>query len=179
MADEQADTEVETKTTRRSQRNAASPEKTASAEAGKKESFQWSTPADEFADDVGSDIEDMGEERLKDVDDSIEDSVTTKGVAEVNEETGDIIIRLGEDEVNKYSVSSSESKASITNNAASSPPKKSKKAKSKQQFPCPKCDKVWNWPWELRRHLIMHFKEVSLSSIFYHCIVSDIEISSN
>merc|ERR1712012_246631 len=155
---EQAETETETRVTRRSQRN-ASPEKSASAEAGKKESFQWSTPADEFADDVGSDIEDMGEERLKDVDDSIEDSVTTKGVAEVNEETGDIIIRLGEDEVNKYSVSSSESKVVATNNATTSPPKKSKKAKSKQQFPCPKCDKVWNWPWELRRHLIMHFKE--------------------
>ena len=164
MADEQAETETETRVTRRSQRN-ASPEKSASAEAGKKESFQWSTPADEFADDVGSDIEDMGEERLKDVDDSIDDAVTTKGVAEVNEETGDIIIRLGEDEVNKYSVSASESKVATTNNATTSPPKKSKKAKSKQQFPCPKCDKVWNWPWELRRHLIMHFKEVITSFI--------------
>ena len=159
MADEHADAEGETRVTRRSQRN-ASPEKSASAEAGKKESFQWSTPADEFADDVGSDIEDMGEERLKEVGDSIDDAVTTKGVAEVNEETGDIIIRLGEDEANKYSVSASESKASTTNNTVASSPKKSKKAKSKQQFPCPKCDKVWNWPWELRRHLIMHFKEV-------------------
>merc|ERR1712223_1248307 len=34
-----------------------------------------------------------------------------------------------------------------------------KKAKPKHQFPCPKCNKVWNWPWELRRHLVMHFKE--------------------
>ena len=39
-----------------------------------------------------------------------------------------------------------------------SPNKKSSKAKN--QFPCPKCNKVWNWPWELRRHLVMHFKEV-------------------
>merc|ERR1712223_1668072 len=34
-----------------------------------------------------------------------------------------------------------------------------KKAKPKHQFPCPKCNKIWNWPWELRRHLVMHFKE--------------------
>lgn len=164
MSTPEADTEPETRVTRtRSQRGASSPEKTTNAEAqsataGKKESFQWSTPADEFADDVGSDIEDIGDELYKDVDDSIEDSVTTKSVTEVNEETGDIIIRLGSDEATKYSVSSEESKLSTSNN--SSPHKKSKKAKSKQQFPCPKCDKVWNWPWELRRHLVMHFKEV-------------------
>ena len=164
MSTPEADADAETRVTRKSQRNASSPEKSASTDAGKKESFQWSTPADEFADDVGSDIEDMGEERLKEVDDLVEDAVANqKGVAEVNEETGDIIIRLGEDEVNKYSVS--ESKPSITNNTSTSPPKKSKKAKSKQQFPCPKCDKVWNWPWELRRHLIMHFKEVILFSV--------------
>ena len=41
-----------------------------------------------------------------------------------------------------------------------SPNKKSSKAKN--QFPCPKCNKVWNWPWELRRHLVMHFKEVCI-----------------
>ena len=39
------------------------------------------------------------------------------------------------------------------------PAPKKKKPQPKQQFPCPKCPKVWNWPWELRRHLIMHFKE--------------------
>ena len=164
MSTPEADTEPEARVTRtRSQKSASSPEKTTNADAqsattGKKESFQWSTPADEFADDVGSDIEDIGDELYKDVDDSIEDSVTTKSVTEVNEETGDIIIRLGSDEATKYSVSSEDSKVN-TNNV--SPQKKSKKAKSKQQFPCPKCEKVWNWPWELRRHLVMHFKEVN------------------
>ena len=151
--------------TTRAQRNAKSPEKAAPTDAqnasgGKKESFQWSTPADEFADDVGSDIEDMGEEMNKEIDDAVE---AAKEATEVNQETGDIIIRLGSDEANKYSVSSDESKI-LSNNA--SPQKKSKKAKSKQQFPCPKCEKVWNWPWELRRHLVMHFKEVSSPAVF-------------
>ena len=151
--------------TTRAQRNAKSPEKAAPTDAqnasgGKKESFQWSTPADEFADDVGSDIEDIGDEMNKEIDDAVE---AAKEVTEVNQETGDIIIRLGSDEANKYSVSSDESKI-LSNNA--SPQKKSKKAKSKQQFPCPKCEKVWNWPWELRRHLVMHFKEVSSPAVF-------------
>ena len=156
MSTPEAEQEPETRVTRtRSQKMSSSPEKIAPAEsqttvAGKKESFQWSTPADEFADDVGSDIEDIGDEiEHYDVDDSISDSNTR---TEIDKETGGIIISLGSDEANKYSVSSDDSKAS--------PQKKHKKAKSKQQFPCPKCDKVWNWPWELRRHLVMHFKEV-------------------
>ena len=91
----------------------------------KKESFQWSTPADEFADDVGSDIEEDGGAGV------LDDPRPTDGP---------IVVTL----------------------ASSDKPRKPKpKAKSKQQFPCPKCDKIWNWPWELRRHLIMHFKEVS------------------
>ena len=49
-----------------------------------------------------------------------------------------------------------------------SPNKKSSKAKN--QFPCPKCNKVWNWPWELRRHLVMHFKEKErLDASAYKC----------
>lgn len=147
----------------RSQRMAASPEKAASAESqsatpGKKESFQWSTPADEFADDVGSDIEDIGDELYSDVNDSVSDPEPSKCRTEVDKETGGIIISLGSDEANKYSVSADDDSKSDT-----SPQKKAKKAKSKQQFPCPKCDKVWNWPWELRRHLVMHFKEVRFS----------------
>ena len=110
----------------------------------------------------------------KDVDDSIEDSVTTKSVTEVNEETGDIIIRLGSDEATKYSVSSEESKINASNNA--SPQKKSKNAKSKTQFPCPKCEKVWNWPWELRRHLVMHFKEAIIHLVL---ILTCLTIHSN
>jgi len=36
--------------------------------------------------------------------------------------------------------------------------KHAKKYPSKQKYPCPKCPKVWNWAWELRRHLVVHFK---------------------
>jgi hypothetical protein len=42
--------------------------------------------------------------------------------------------------------------------------KVAKKYPSKQAFPCPKCDKVWNWPWELRRHLMIHFKPQKLNT---------------
>ena len=93
----------------------------------KKESFQWSTPADEFADDVGSDIEEEGPE--------------DRGAGE---EGGELTLkRSKKDSPGGKSVARA-------------------KARSKQSFPCPKCDKVWNWPWELRRHLLMHFKEVSV-----------------
>lgn len=42
--------------------------------------------------------------------------------------------------------------------------KVSKKYPSKQKFPCPKCPKIWNWPWELRRHLMIHFKPQKLNT---------------
>ena len=42
--------------------------------------------------------------------------------------------------------------------------KVAKKYPSKQAFPCPKCPKVWNWPWELRRHLMIHFKPQKLNT---------------
>lgn len=41
--------------------------------------------------------------------------------------------------------------------------KVAKKYPSKQTFPCPKCPKIWNWPWELRRHLMIHFKPQKFS----------------
>ena len=41
--------------------------------------------------------------------------------------------------------------------------KVAKKYPSKQKFPCPKCPKIWNWPWELRRHLMIHFKPQKLN----------------
>ena len=147
--------------TRAQKMAASSPEKVAQAETrpGKKESFQWSTPADEFADDVGSDIEDMGDETYSDMDDSLTDNSAAKGKTVIDKESGGIIISLGSEEASKYSVSEE--------STLSSPEKKTKKAKSKQQFPCPKCDKVWNWPWELRRHLVMHFKEVSSIKFAY------------
>ena len=162
MSTTENDKEPVTRVTRTRAQKMASPEKAAaesqSATPGKKESFQWSTPADEFADDVGSDIEDIGDELYSDVNDSVSDAEPNKSRAAVDKETGGIIISLGADEANEYSVSGDDDPKSDT-----SPNKKSKKAKSKQQFPCPKCDKVWNWPWELRRHLVMHFKEVRLN----------------
>ena len=41
-------------------------------------------------------------------------------------------------------------------------PKKPKPKHSvKGTFSCPMCPKVWGWPWELRRHVITHYKQVS------------------
>ena len=40
-------------------------------------------------------------------------------------------------------------------------PKKPKPKHSvKGTFSCPMCPKVWGWPWELRRHVITHYKQV-------------------
>ena len=169
MSVQENEKDPETRLTRtRAQKMAASsPEKAASSESqanntGKKESFQWSTPADEFADDVGSDIEDIGDDLYSDVNDSVTNDDESKSTTEVDKETGGIIISLGSDDANKYAVVGDDA------SPAGSPQKKpTKKAKSKQQFPCPKCDKVWNWPWELRRHLVMHFKEVRFSTYDY------------
>ncbi len=102
----------------------------------KKETFQWSTPADEFADDVASDVEESEDE--------------------------------GGGRRQRGRVTSGSGEAShvseVTNGQVDeSPIKREKKTpKKRNQFPCPKCNKVWNWPWELRRHLVMHFKEASL-----------------
>ena len=137
----------------------------AQAKKGKKESFKWNTPADEFADDVGSDEE--GEFLTAD---------------EENEEEGEeIIIHLGEganrEEIERKLMEiKGESKEEVQrylatlemNNGGNSPIiidgmlKKKKKPKSKQKYECPKCSKVWNWPWELRRHVLTHYKEVRL-----------------
>ena len=105
----------------------------------KKETFQWNTPADEFAEDVGSDIDEESE------DEGGDNANRSQGDdAELAEGSHFSEVANGQiDVVNKSEVVS--------------PPKKSK---AKNQFPCPKCNKVWNWPWELRRHLVMHFKEV-------------------
>jgi hypothetical protein len=107
----------------------------------KKETFQWSTPADEFADDVGSDIdeesEDEGEGRA--MEDGSTVHMEASHYSEVTNGQLDVKFKLDSDQ---------------------------KKNRAKNQFPCPKCNKVWNWPWELRRHLVMHFKEVS---VFRRC----------
>ena len=47
--------------------------------------------------------------------------------------------------------------------------KVAKKYPSKQKFPCPKCPKIWNWPWELRRHLMIHFKPQKLNTSNSFC----------
>lgn len=101
----------------------------------KKETFQWNTPADEFAEDVASDIDEDSED-----------------------EGGEGKSRRAND-ANAEEMHYSE----VTNGQIELSPGKlgsAKKAKVKNQFPCPKCNKIWNWPWELRRHLVMHFKEV-------------------
>jgi len=99
---------------------------------GKKETFQWNTPADEFAEDVGSDIdedsEDDGEGGHAGAGDSSADQIHFSEVT-----NGQVDVKPRIDGL--------------------------KKQRIKNQFPCPKCSKVWNWPWELRRHLVMHFKE--------------------
>ena len=33
------------------------------------------------------------------------------------------------------------------------------KKKEKKEYPCPKCDRIWNFPWELKRHLPTHDRE--------------------
>ena len=104
----------------------------------KKETFQWNTPADEFAEDVGSDIDEESE-------DEGEGNKSGRG------RTGDESTE-GEMELHYSEVANGQ----IDVKHDPSP----KKARAKNQFPCPKCNKVWNWPWELRRHLVMHFKEV-------------------
>merc|ERR1712066_692517 len=39
------------------------------------------------------------------------------------------------------------------------PRKPKPKHSVKGTFSCPMCPKVWGWPWELRRHVITHYKQ--------------------
>ena len=34
---------------------------------------------------------------------------------------------------------------------------------------CPKCPKSWNWPWQLRRHLLIHFKPDKEAEAVFEC----------
>lgn len=102
----------------------------------KKETFQWNTPADEFAEDVASDVEEESEDEN-----------------DPNRSENGNTIHM---EASHYS--------EVTNGMVDVKVKQDpdrRKHRAKNQFPCPKCSKVWNWPWELRRHLVMHFKEVT------------------
>lgn len=131
--------------------------KSSGKKGSKKESFKWSTPADEFADDVGSDAEDDGEylevgdgEKVIIIGEgsSAQKYTLIKGeLTNKDGETNEDIARFMKDYDNTL------------NTSGGSPVKK--KTQSKHRFPCPKCDKVWSWPWELRRHVLTHYKEVS------------------
>jgi len=108
-------------------------------EVAKKETFQWNTPADEFAEDVASDVEEESEDENAGAENN-----RSAGNNQVVEATHFSEVTNGQVDVKPLKPKSEGS---------------GKKAKAKNQFPCPKCNKVWNWPWELRRHLVMHFKE--------------------
>ena len=153
-----------------------------------KESFKWSTPADEFAEDVGSDegedaeeAEEQREGTISPYDDDDDNGHDIGGnddpdyedeEDEDNPDGDGIIINLGVEEANRYAVNNRKVKAEEGESAEdikrwldnyekkSGGGEKTKKYESKQRFPCPKCNKIWNWPWELRRHLMTHFKEV-------------------
>ena len=49
--------------------------------------------------------------------------------------------------------------------AEEEPKRKKPKHSVKGTLTCPMCPKVWGWPWELRRHVITHYKEVSQEEI--------------
>jgi hypothetical protein len=75
---------------------------------------------------------------------------------------GGIVIHLGADDAERYSVNATgDGEGSDGGQAGKGSPRR--KVQSKQKFQCPKCDKVWNWPWELRRHVVSHYKEVLCS----------------
>ena len=116
-------------------------EESSTETATKKETFQWNTPADEFAEDVASDVEEESE------DENGGENDCSAGNNQVIEATHFSEVTNGQVDVKPLKPKSEGS---------------GKKSKAKNQFPCPKCNKVWNWPWELRRHLVMHFKEVLL-----------------
>lgn len=158
---------------RKSPRRAA-PKETSGA---KKESFQWNTPADEFADDVASDAEEEGELLGGDNEEEEDDLAGSPIAAEIDGEhyeahrtaDGGIVIHLGVEEADRFAVSADNIKGEtnediqkfLENYKREAAEKKKKKQPSKQKFQCPKCDKIWNWPWELRRHVLTHYKEVS------------------
>ncbi|CAB4054760.1 KRAB [Lepeophtheirus salmonis] len=69
----------------------------------------------------------------------------------VDQETGGIIINLGVEEADKFSA--------LENLGKRRGRKVGEILKPKHKYPCPKCNKEWNWPWELRRHIVTHYRE--------------------
>ena len=137
----------------------------------KKESFKWNTPADEFADDVTSDAEDDEGQFMKG-----NGGETKPFSAEIDGEQyeahrtddGQIVIHLGVEEAGKFNVGKSEDSETnediqtfLNNFKEEKKPSSDEKKKVKQKYQCPKCPKIWNWPWELRRHVLTHYKEVN------------------
>lgn len=166
----------------RSQSPAKSPGRVTRSSAGKKESFQWNTPADEFAEDVASDAEEDVEFIGVDRGSPIEAEIDGERYKAHRTEDGEIIIHLGVEEAERFAVDDPDAPTTAKIVSAKGGGEtneeiqkflddykekgkdgkgKKKQVKSKQKFQCPKCDKIWNWPWELRRHVLTHYKEVS------------------
>ena len=146
-----------------------SPSKKATDAAVKKESFKWNTPADEFADDVASDAEDdEGAYRAENDDGPISAEIDGEQYEAHRTEDGGIVIHLGPGNAAELKGETHEDIQSYIDNfdpntaptgSKEKSPKLDKQKRVKQKFKCPKCDKVWNWPWELRRHVLTHYKE--------------------
>lgn len=118
----------------------------------KKESFQWNTPADEFAEDVGS--EDEGE-----YDDEADcGSGTGEG------EEGGFSFEITVNRNDKGEMDEDMARFLAEYSGAGMPkiqPREEKQMyKPKNRYPCPKCPRVWNFPWELRRHVLTHYRQV-------------------
>ena len=117
----------------------------------KKESFQWSTPADEFAEDVGS--EDEGE---YDNDEGVGDGEGEEGgfSFEITVNRGQNGEEMDEDMARFLAEYSGAGMPKVQ-------PRDDKPIyKPKNRYPCPKCPRVWNFPWELRRHVLTHYRQV-------------------
>jgi len=127
-----------------------SPEK--SGKKKKKESFQWNTPADEFAEDVGS--EDEGEY----------DDDAGGGVGEGEGEEGGFSFEITVNRGGKDDIDEDMARFLAEYSGAGMPkvhPRDDKPIyKPKNRYPCPKCPRVWNFPWELRRHVLTHYRQV-------------------
>ena len=152
-ASEGNDEEAEADPPKSPSRRPPSPRKESPAKKKKKESFQWNTPADEFAQDVGS--EDEGE-----YDD---DAGGDEGEGEEGGFSFEFTVNRGK---NGEPVDEDMARFLAQYSGAGMPkvmPRDEKPVyKPKNRYPCPKCPRVWNFPWELRRHVLTHYKQVHI-----------------
>ena len=130
---------------------------------GKKESFKWNTPADEFAEDVGSDEEGEFLTTVEDFEDNgNQDIVIHLGEGADRFEIERKLVQIkgeNKEDIQRFLASYNLGDSSADSSYVASAGKR-KKPESKQKYECPKCNKIWNWPWELRRHVLTHYKEV-------------------